>query len=385
MKAKIKFALMFLLYTLIIACGNTDEFYTVEMVDGVQNVHNNMPLWGDEPKLELEFVQKIGGLDVTDENYLLFRPTDVAVDSKGDVFVLDAGNNRIQKYSSDGEFLLSFGNEGQGPGELINPSTIEFNINGDIYISNTGNLRIEVYDSQGNVKNSLKPGPYIQNFLLLSSGEFVINSNISKVLNVETNEQFYELIKSEPYLLEIYSKDGDLKRQLGKQRIYDTFEFQMMGNEFFYCADRNDNIYTSFKWQNRIEKFNTNGELLLTIDRQLGFPESSNMDKQEKQINGRTETVSVINVFSMGIEVDNMDRIWTATLQNQPDYNNEMELDQNSDFLALEVYNNDGVLLQRLPYPQSWMSELKLIYKNRLFFVDGMKEMAVYEYKIVEK
>ena len=33
MKAKIEFALLFLLYALIITCGYADDFYTVEIVE----------------------------------------------------------------------------------------------------------------------------------------------------------------------------------------------------------------------------------------------------------------------------------------------------------------------------------------------------------------
>lgn len=45
----------------LIACGNRDDLYTVEIVDGVRTVHNIKPLWGDEPQVELELVRVYGG------------------------------------------------------------------------------------------------------------------------------------------------------------------------------------------------------------------------------------------------------------------------------------------------------------------------------------
>lgn len=48
----------------------------------------------------------------------LDRPTDIAVDAEGNVYVADAGNHRISKFNSDGKFLLSFGKEGDTDGCL---------------------------------------------------------------------------------------------------------------------------------------------------------------------------------------------------------------------------------------------------------------------------
>ena len=46
----------------------------------------------------------------------LSGPTDIAVAPNGEIFVADGhGNNRIVKYSSDGEFLMQWGQEGTGP------------------------------------------------------------------------------------------------------------------------------------------------------------------------------------------------------------------------------------------------------------------------------
>lgn len=38
-------------------------------------------------------------------------PYGIAVDSSGNIYVADTGNYRIQKFSSDGKFLLSWGNQ----------------------------------------------------------------------------------------------------------------------------------------------------------------------------------------------------------------------------------------------------------------------------------
>ena len=49
-------------------------------------------------------------------------PSDVAIAENGDVFIADGhnadGNNRVVKYNSRGEFLMSWGKTGYAPGEF---------------------------------------------------------------------------------------------------------------------------------------------------------------------------------------------------------------------------------------------------------------------------
>lgn len=53
-----------------------------------------------------------------DPNYIFYRPRGVVADPTGRFFVLDGGNNRVQVFDADGEYLRTLGREGQGPGEL---------------------------------------------------------------------------------------------------------------------------------------------------------------------------------------------------------------------------------------------------------------------------
>ncbi len=48
-------------------------------------------------------------------------PSGVALDGEGNVYVLDAGNGRIQKFASDGRFLKAVGGPGAAEGEFNQP------------------------------------------------------------------------------------------------------------------------------------------------------------------------------------------------------------------------------------------------------------------------
>uniref|UniRef100_A0A1X7U9G8 SMP-30/Gluconolactonase/LRE-like region domain-containing protein n=1 Tax=Amphimedon queenslandica TaxID=400682 RepID=A0A1X7U9G8_AMPQE len=79
------------------------------------------------------------------------RPTDIAIDSQGLVYVADCWNGRIQKFSPDGEFVGQFGTKGFGPGQLSYPFgiTIDTAATGLVYVSESGNHRISVFTSDG--------------------------------------------------------------------------------------------------------------------------------------------------------------------------------------------------------------------------------------------
>jgi 6-bladed beta-propeller len=80
------------------------------------------------------------------------RPTDVAWDTQGNVFVADGyGNSRVAKFSKDGEYLKTVGTRGNGPDQFSTPHTIANDAKGNIYVGDRGNNRIKVYDPDLNL------------------------------------------------------------------------------------------------------------------------------------------------------------------------------------------------------------------------------------------
>jgi len=86
---------------------------------------------------------------------LFERPTDVAWDAAGDIFVADGlGNARIAKFDKDGKFVKSWGKRGSGPGEFANVRSIAVDAQGNVYAADGGNRRIQVFDNDGNLKTA---------------------------------------------------------------------------------------------------------------------------------------------------------------------------------------------------------------------------------------
>ena len=80
-------------------------------------------------------------------------PSDVAIAENGDIFVADGhgnGNNRVVKFNRRGEFLMSWGQTGYGPGEFRSLHAIDIDPSGRVFVGDRSNSRIQIFDQQGN-------------------------------------------------------------------------------------------------------------------------------------------------------------------------------------------------------------------------------------------
>jgi sugar lactone lactonase YvrE len=72
------------------------------------------------------------------------RPHGIAVDVRGNVYVAERHNHRIQVLSPTGEPLAQWGALGSGPGQFNQPSGVAIGGRGNAYVADTGNHRIQV-------------------------------------------------------------------------------------------------------------------------------------------------------------------------------------------------------------------------------------------------
>jgi NHL repeat-containing protein len=94
-----------------------------------------------------------GGYTGANRPYSFNRPTDVAWDAQGNIFVSDGyGDSRIVKYDKNGRFLKSAGVRGSQPGQLNLPHTLAADAQGNIYIGDRSNARVQVWDNDLNPK-----------------------------------------------------------------------------------------------------------------------------------------------------------------------------------------------------------------------------------------
>ncbi|MGC2517849.1 MAG: peptidyl-alpha-hydroxyglycine alpha-amidating lyase family protein [Burkholderiales bacterium] len=77
--------------------------------------------------------------------------TDVTWDPAGNIFISDGYvNSRIAKIDKNGNWIKSWGERGDKPGEFNTPHSIAADAQGNVYVADRFNRRIQVFDGDGN-------------------------------------------------------------------------------------------------------------------------------------------------------------------------------------------------------------------------------------------
>jgi sugar lactone lactonase YvrE len=143
--------------------------------------------------------------------YIFDRPTDVGWDPAGNIFVSDGyGNSRVVKYDKNGKFITSVGSKGAEPGKFNLPHTLAVDAKGNVYVGDRSNRRIQVFDDDLKFKTiydnvgapwevCVSPGPH----------QYLFSSNSFP----DSNDSTLATVTGEIYKMEL---DGTIVGRFGK-------------------------------------------------------------------------------------------------------------------------------------------------------------------------
>jgi hypothetical protein len=94
-----------------------------------------------------EFIDVIG--EPGGEEGQFFKPTNLAVDREGNLYVSDTVNCRVQEFDREGNFLLSIGRCGDEPSEFARPKGIAVDEDGFIYIVDAAFQNVQIFTPEG--------------------------------------------------------------------------------------------------------------------------------------------------------------------------------------------------------------------------------------------
>lgn len=76
------------------------------------------------------------------------RPQEAAVSLSGDVYVVDTGNYRVQRFDAAGRFLGAWGTRGESSGQFREPWAVDIDRQGDVYVLDAGARRVQKFTAE---------------------------------------------------------------------------------------------------------------------------------------------------------------------------------------------------------------------------------------------
>ncbi|HMK21108.1 MAG TPA: 6-bladed beta-propeller, partial [Terriglobales bacterium] len=209
--------------------------------------------WQEEPPFGAEVLARPGGLAIDTENrflyvvdtmndvvdvfdadtYKLLRkigvagkkhtltepgtfslPTNVAVDKDGNLYVTDTLNNRVQIFDADGNFIGTFGKNGDGPGYLARPKGIAVDGDGHIWVADAVQQRVQVFNREGQLLIYFgEPGNWPGQFSAIY--DIAIDTKFNRVA---TSEQFPGRVQMFRYVTDAEAEQLRIERAKDEQK-----------------------------------------------------------------------------------------------------------------------------------------------------------------------
>lgn len=239
---------------------------------------------------QMKFVNGLYGYG-TLQNELLYRPTDVAFDKDGLIYVADTGHSRILVFNISGNYIKRIGVKGSDKGGLSVPVGVTVSDDGHVFVADKGLNKIVVYDSEGNfsrefkVTMPLKPYAMKDKLYVTTPGHVMIfdlkGRKLDKWGNRGRSRGDFDsptgitvgpsgnVYVSDTFNLRLqaFSKKGEVLWMYGKPPIDVKAENREFGLPCGIASDENENLFLVDAFESCIKVLNSKGKQIAILGR----------------------------------------------------------------------------------------------------------------------
>lgn len=350
----------------------------------IQKVHNGLEeIQKLEGQLQLELIQEWSREHEMDANKIFYDPKDIAVNSEGEILVLEA--NRIKVFSESGKHLRTIGGAGQGPGEFLDPNYFEIDRKNNIVVMDSTNQRIQILNQSGDYQGGF---PVLGN----QAGSPIAITKKNEILMLNRAQT------TEPSSLwMLFDYNGQLLDERGERKSTASIQITSRLYSYSFDLDEEDNLYVAAHYRPLLQIYSSTHELNLESTYEVPFevPEITMIGS------GRRAIVNAERV-SHGMDTDGLGRIYILALtrlQNLEEKSVGIEVvtmsrsgettqgkakfdvdPDSTDLYQILVFDNSGKIIASKNL-NIHANNIR-IYKDMLFLIDTHINMKIYEYKI---
>jgi len=297
----------------------------------ISNPHEG--IYSDSLDYKISFIEELCIIQTdTNINYQFHRLSSIDTDYYGNIYVLDNGNNKIQKYDSTGKYITTIGKRGKGPGELEGARSLLV-LNNHLFVSDLSNVRITIFDLIGNFIKQIKETIFSP--LMLTGQMYHRNVNTFYFLKNISTAGFFE-----HSIIKFNTKNNSITTIFHRDipfTFYNAYTFFPINNIVIFDIEINI-IYYGFSDKYEITKKDTGGTILLKFGRKYKPPRVPNYIKRRiREFNLRLgEDVKIpkrMPCFRKMLIYD--DKIFISLWDKD-----------NQDKYAVDVFNTDGIFLK---------------------------------------
>ncbi len=302
-----------------VATDASNNVYTIESSD-VYDLGNYVFVYDSNGVFKFSFGTKGSG------NGQLSGATGIGIDTSGNIYIVDSGNDRVQKFNSSGVYQSQFGSTGAGNGQFNNPVRIGFDSIGNIFIADSN--RIQKFNSSG---------VYLSQFGTLGTGNAQFNGTggfaFDSAGNIFVADTFNNRVQK------LSSSGGYIS------------EFPISGRVNSVKIDSSGNVFAVNETLNQIEKYTSAGIFIsqiggfginhgqLSQPREIAFDSADNIYVADSNNNGPTVNNSRIEKF-------NSSGVYQLSIGAKGNTNGQLNspygitLDASGNIYVADTYNN---------------------------------------------
>lgn len=240
---------------------------TIEEENGITVVKNPKEPMYAEDVFSLEEELALGGADEREE-YMFSDIRQIDVDEDERMYVLDWQAEHIRVFDKNGNFLLTIGSRGQGPGELNGSRMISIS-NKELMV--TERRRLSFFSLDGKFLHHL-----------LTKDMSPVRARLGSQGHITVEEAVFDP-ENPRYQLKIIDNDMNLVSEIASSPTFDPRKpFNPFMSYTFWLIDKDENIVYGFQANYELRIYNREGTLTKKIIKEYDPVEITEEEKEER-------------------------------------------------------------------------------------------------------